>query len=75
MARGADRHEGAAIMGVPVLPDAPIVLAASVTDWIERGTPVVLFAFALVLVALRRRERRRGPDEDAEDPGPPRPPG
>ena len=44
--------------------DVLIVLAASVTDWIGRGTPLVLFAFALVLVALRRRERRRGPDDD-----------
>lgn len=45
-------------------PDLVPVLAASVTDWVERVAPLVLFAFAIVLVVLRRRERRRGPDED-----------
>jgi hypothetical protein len=47
-----------------VPPDTALVLAASVTDWIERVSPLVLMAFALVLVTLRHRERRRGPDED-----------
>lgn len=42
---------------------ASLLLAASVTDWIERATPPVLLAFALILVAVRRRERGRGPDE------------
>ena len=40
------------------------VLAASVTDWIERVSPLVFMAVAIVLLALRRRERRRGPDKD-----------
>ena len=48
-----------------MLLDLPIVLAASVTDWVERGAPIVLFAFAMVLVVLRRRERRRGAAEAA----------
>lgn len=43
-----------------------LVLAASVRDWIERVTPVLLFAFAVVVVTIRRRERLRGPDEDED---------
>lgn len=44
--------------------DAPLVLAASATDLVERISPVVFLLLALVVLALRRRERRRGPDED-----------
>lgn len=47
-----------------VPPDVPTVLAASLTDWVERGSPLVLLAFAVIVLTLRRRERRRGPDRD-----------
>lgn len=43
-----------------------LLLATSVQDWIERVVPLVLFAAAIAVVALRARERRRGPDEDDE---------
>ena len=63
-AAGAPRGSVLRSSVVTVPPDVPIVLAASVTDWIERVSPLVLFALAVVLLTLRRRERRRGPDED-----------
>jgi predicted membrane metal-binding protein len=48
----------------PVLADLPIVLALSPGDAVERFFPLVLFAFAVVLVVVRRRDRKRGPDDE-----------
>ncbi|MTD43397.1 hypothetical protein GKE82_03530 [Conexibacter sp. W3-3-2] len=41
--------------------------ASSVTDQIERWSPVVLMLIAGGILYLRHRDRQRGPDEDDDE--------